>query len=123
MACIWDDSSRVQAAIRKSRTFAEEKKVPITIERLAAFLGVGRIELLDEMDRSLDNDGEERKKVQALLRKTCAEAVASVVEFGLLKGNTPTMTMFYLKSNAGYSEKAEEEKLPDVYFYGEDRLD
>ncbi|MCI8554814.1 MAG: hypothetical protein HFJ80_07725 [Clostridiales bacterium] len=123
MSDIWGNFRRVQTAVREAKAFAEEKKVPLTIERLAAFLGVSRMELLEELERKEGDDEIGREKARALLRRTCAEAVASVVEFGLLKGNTPTMTMFYLKSNAGYRERMEKERPPDICFYGEEELE
>lgn len=119
MKDIWEDFPRAQAAVEEAKAFVEERGAPLTIERLSAALGVTR----SELNRRLEETGgtPAQRKVRALLKKACAEAVASVVEFGLLKGNSPTMPLFYLKSNAGYDDLGEEGG--SVRFTGEEELE
>ena len=103
MRSIWENPQKAQEAVEEAKAYIREQKAPLTIERLAASLGVSR----SELNRRLGESGGSpaQQKVRALLKKACAEAVASVVEFGLLKGNSPTMPIFYLNSNSEYRDR------------------
>ena len=119
MRSIWENPQKAQEAVEEAKAYIREQKAPLTIERLAASLGVSR----SELNRRLGESGGSpaQQKVRVLLKKACAEAVASVVEFGLLKGNSPTMPIFYLKSNGGYGAGENEEG--EVHITGEEDLE
>lgn len=118
-ACFRLTPARVKAAIRRAEAYAQERKVPLTAERLAAALhiSVAQYQRLVAGEQPLPPAGE---KAAALLRAADAEATASVVEHAMLRGTSVNMHLLYLKRHAGYAEKGEE--LMTVRFTGEDQV-
>jgi len=109
----------VESAVGMAETYAAEHGLPVTIERIACFLGVSRNVLM----RIAEGKEEESADVSAAVAKAFDESVAAVMEYGLTKGITSSMPVFYLKSNAGYSERSEEVSgFGDVIFLNGDKI-
>ena len=109
---------QINDAIARAREYADSKGVPLTLERLAATLGVTRETLSEYVKEysSTHNEGAET------LKRAAAECTASVMEHGMMRGNSPIMPIFYLKNNAGYRDKVEQETTHRVTFTGMDSL-
>lgn len=119
--------SQVKASIERARAYAQEHKVPLTAERLAAEL---------DMDLALfrrivegeyceeESEADNRFKISAIQSAFC-EATASVMEHAMQRGSSPNMHMLYLKTNAGYGEREGElaERTAPVIFWGEEQLE
>ena len=111
--------ARVRAAVRLSREYAQEKKVPLTAERLAASLHISeaRYRRIVSMEQQPPPGGE---KVVALLCAADAEATASVIEHAMTRGTSVNMHLLYLRKHAGYAEKGAEAAA--VRFTGEEQI-
>ena len=111
--------ARVRAAVRLSREYAQEKKVPLTAERLAASLHISeaRYRRIVAMEQQPPPGGE---KVVALLCAADAEATASVIEHAMTRGTSVNMHLLYLRKHAGYAEKGTE--VAAVRFTGEEQI-
>lgn len=109
---------QINDAIARAREYADKKGVPLTLERLAATLGVTRETLSEYVKEysSTHNEGAEA------LKRAAAECTASVMEHGMVRGNSPIMPIFYLKNNAGYRDRVEQETTHRVTFIGMDNL-
>jgi len=109
----------VEGAVAMAKAYAAEYGLPVTIERIACFLGVSRKTL---MSIAAGNE-KESAAVSAAVARAFDESVAAVMEYGLTKGVTASMPVFYLKSNAGYCEKCEEASdSGDVIFLNGDKI-
>lgn len=124
--------TKVREAIAAARQYAEQHKVPLTAERLAAELDMdlsvfraiveGRYQ--EEEKATPDNTA----KISAIQSAFC-EATASVMEHAMQRGSSPNMHMLYLKENAGYGDKTAEASAElsavapaPVIFLGEDQI-
>lgn len=120
MARILRDKRRILSAIDEARRYAAENGVPMTIERIAACLGVDREKLL----ACIRGDDEEAPPgIVRTLRAAWDECAASLVEQGMTRGGNATMAMFALKCDHGYNDRPDREPSHVVvHFEGEDRL-
>lgn len=111
----------VNAAIERASEYAAVHKVPLTVERLAAELGLS----VTALRRYLREDYEPPARVRAVVeavRRAADEATASVMEYALTRGTSPNMHMMYLKQYAGYGERETAESGTTVVFRGEDEV-
>ena len=109
---------QINDAIARAREYADNKGVPMTLERLAATLGVERGTLWEY----IKDYGDTHTPGVDALKRAAAECTASVMEHGMTRGNSPIMPIFYLKNNAGYRDKTEQETTHRVTFTGMDNL-
>lgn len=110
--------------IEQAKQIAESRDVPLTIERIAAQLGMD----LETVHRILEgsyplNSKLSRKKAELLCRAG-EEATASVVEHAMRRGSSANMHMLYLRNNAGYDRERKEkiDGFPPVVFVGEEDI-
>lgn len=108
----------VRAAVRRAREYAEERGLPLTVERLAAELQM-RPEELRAAAEGGPAGGVKDERALRVLRRAYGEAMASVVEHALSKGGGASMHQAYLKN---YGALGGEGKAP-VCFVGGDRLE
>lgn len=113
--------AQTRAAIARAESYAEERQVPLTVERLAAELGVPVTALREVLREDYEPSARAKKVVEAI-RRAAGEATARVVEYAMTRGSSPNMHMMYLKQYAGYGEKAETEGGEPVIFRGEEEL-
>lgn len=109
---------QINDAIARAREYADNKGVPMTLERLAATLGVERGTLWEY----IKDYGDTHTPGVDALKRAAAECTASVMEHGMTRGNSPIMPIFYLKNNAGYRDKIDQETTHRVTFTGMDNL-
>lgn len=105
----------VEEAIRRAETYAREAGVPLTLERVAACLGVNRevIRRLAEQENPADNC--ERRVCEAL-RGVYLRCNADLIESLMTKNNSGTAML--ARSNFGYGEETAVQGEP-VVFVGE----
>lgn len=112
----------VTAAIERASEYAAAHKVPLTVERLAAELGLSVTALRRYLREEYEPPARARAVVEAV-RRAADEATASVMEYALTRGTSPNMHMMYLKQYAGYGEReATAEAGATVVFRGEDEI-
>ena len=140
------DFAVTRAAIDAARKYAEEKGVPLTVERIAACLGVGRpcvkeyAELqpfgalsADEYEylnktlqrvlagEAIPEDIDEQTLSAMLIRKVYGECCADLAEFGLTKAEKQQASViFQQKNNYDYVDKVEHSGGFNVIFSGVD---
>lgn len=118
---VWERRpEEVIEAIARAKRYAEEQRVPLTVERLASELKIP----LGEFRRCLRGGGErgKRKVLLHILRQAAEEANASVLESALSRGSSVNMHLQYLRQYAGYGDQREEEQVPAIVFRGEEDL-
>lgn len=120
-APIFDSPGRVQKTIAAARKFAEQKDIPLTLERLAVSLGVSSRDIL-ALAMGGDEPAEPRRRVQALLRAACEEVAAGLVEHGM--AHNATMDVLMLKYHFRYTDKGDAPAAgaAPVVICGEDAL-
>lgn len=97
----------VRQAIAAAQAYAEEHKVPLTAERLAAALNMDLKIFRSIVDGSYTESGvseEQNREKVSVIRNAFSEATASVMEHAMMRGSSANMHMLYLKENAGYGE-------------------
>ena len=119
--------AQVKKAIVSARTFAEEHKVPLTAERLAAALDMDIGMFRTVVEGRYTEEGIEPTLLSAkisAIQSAFSEATASVMEHAMQRGTSPNMHMLYLKENAGYGEKegAAPTVTAPVIFLGEEEI-
>lgn len=98
--------AKVRAAIRRAVEYADEHKVPLTAERLAAELQMDGDTFRLYIDPAYQPEEESMRPALQAIRSANTQAVASVLEHALSKGSGVNMHMLYLKQYAGYAEAA-----------------
>lgn len=111
----------VRAAVRRAREYAEERGLPLTVERLAAELHM-RPEELRTAAEGETAGGVKDEQALRLIRRAYGEAIASVVEHALAKGGGAAMHQAYLKSYGALGGENGAGKAP-VCFTGGDRME
>lgn len=112
--------AQVEAAIARAKAYADEHKVPLTAERLAAELGVSVTTLRGYLREDYQPPARARRVVEAV-RRAADEATARVIEYAMNRGTSPNMHMMYLKQYAGYGERETLGGEP-VVFRGEEEI-
>ncbi|HCA28436.1 MAG TPA: hypothetical protein DEP23_02080 [Ruminococcaceae bacterium] len=116
------DPQRVKQAIDSARSYAEDRGVSMTVERLAVCLGMPSRKIL-EFALCEEEPNHDFKESFLLLKMACEEIAASHIEHGMTKGNNPSMDILMLKSNLNYRDKAEQTvQNTAVVFIGEDAI-
>lgn len=119
--------SKIKTAIDGAMAYAEEKKVPLTAERLAAALSMDIALFRLIVEGRYTEEGIPPAELTAkvsLIQHAFAEATASVMEHAMGRGSSANMHMLYLKENAGYGERGDG-TLPTVtpvIFVGEEDI-
>ena len=104
------DVGQVESALHEARAYAEEHGVPLTLERVAVCLGISRGRLIEYAER-YEPVNEDEEAVQRAIKGVYAECNASMMEHGLVKGNSPIMPIFALKANYGYNDRPENDAV------------
>ena len=90
---------------RKQEVVELNRPIPYTIEGLAATLGV---------DRHTLNNYEKRDEFFTTIKRAKDKVLQNMVERSLDGDNNPTMSIFLLKNNNGYSDKQELEHSGEI---------
>ncbi len=118
---------KVKDAVETARAYAEQHKVPLTAERLAAALDMDLGMFRAIVEGRYTEKGTSAAALthkMSVIQSAFAEATASVMEHAMQRGSSPNMHMLYLKENAGYGEKAAAD-IPvaaPVIFLGEEDI-
>lgn len=113
--------AEVKEGIERAAAYATEHKVPLTVERLAAELGISVTVLREYLREEYEPPPRAQKVVEAV-RQAADEATASVMEYALTRGSSPNMHMMYLKQYAGYGEREVATGGTSVVFCGEEEI-
>lgn len=115
----------VKGAIAAAKVYAEEHKVPLTAERLAANLDMDLSIFHAIVAGTYREDGADIGAKISAIQTAFSEATASVMEHAMQRGSSPNMHMLYLKTNAGYGEREEPINggMAPVIFLGEDAIE
>ncbi|HIW74466.1 MAG TPA: hypothetical protein H9684_09085 [Firmicutes bacterium] len=118
------DPERVNEAIERAKRSAAERKVPLTVERLAACLQVEPADIREAVRQAKAGRGgrSSRRRAGEALKEVCAECRAVLMEQGLARSSSPVLPMFGLKVHFGYTDRPEEDGVPSVRFEGEDAI-
>lgn len=111
----------VEEAIERAKQWAQEKKVPLTAERLAASLDMDIEEFRAIVSGEATGENRGERQIADRICAAWREALASVVEYAMQRGNSASMPMMYLKNSTQAAKKTEEKAGP-VYFVGEEAL-
>lgn len=119
--------AKVKEAIAVAREYAEQHKVPLTAERLAAALDMDIAMFRVIVEGKYAEEGIQTAVFMhkvSVIQSAFAEATASVMEHAMQRGSSPNMHMLYLKENAGYGDKtaAEVPCAAPVIFGGEEEM-
>ncbi len=119
--------AKIKTAIDTATAYADEKKVPLTAERLAAALSMDIALFRTIVEGRYTEEGVSPAELTAkvsLIQHAFAEATASVMEHAMGRGSSANMHMLYLKENAGYGERGENvlPTVAPVIFVGEDEI-
>lgn len=119
--------AKVKAAIKAAREYAEQHKVPLTAERLAAELDMDLCVFRAVVEGRYVEEGIQPAALSAkisAIQSAFAEATASVMEHAMQRGSSPNMHMLYLKENAGYGgeKEATSSQVLPVIFLGEEEI-
>ncbi len=110
---------QVEEALARAAAYAAENKVPLTVERLAAELGMSVTALRRYLAEDYRPPAGGREAVEAV-RRAAQQATASVVEYALTRGSSANMHMMYLKQYAGYGDGETAAPTEPVIFRGEE---
>ncbi len=116
--------AKVNKGLAQAREMAAEHKLPLTIERIAACLGVSRKRLLayirDEVEDP-DADEKKREKIHKILWQAFCDCEAELAE-EMLKPGSHTGAVFLGKNNFGYADREERAADVSVTFVGEENI-
>lgn len=115
----------IEERISRAADKAKEQKAPLTVERMAAELGIDVHTFRAYLSPDYVPPTKHAARVRQALRDASAEATASVLEHALGRGSGQNMHLLYLKQYGGFgpSEDGEEADPGDpVVFLGEDEL-
>ena len=114
-------ADEVREAVERAVAYASQNKVPLTVERLAAELGMSVTTLRGYLSEEYKPPARARAVVE-MVRRAAQQATASVVEYALTRGSSPNMHMMYLKQYAGYGDKDAAPDTEPVVFAGEQEI-
>jgi hypothetical protein len=112
----WRNTTSVRRAIATARAVAEDKGVPLTVERLCAGLAVHPREM-EQLLAEADTEDESLR----LVKKAVLDCYAALVEDGL-RARGATQHIFLEKVHLGYGETKEAAAYSPVLFDGEDEI-
>lgn len=116
--------AKVNKGLAQARTVAAEHKLPLTIERIAACLGISRKRLLAYIRDEVDDpeiDGKRRAKIHTVLWQAFCDCEAELAE-EMLKPGSHTGAVFLGKNNFGYCDREERDAEISVTFVGEENM-
>jgi len=114
---------RVETAIHQARQRAEERGVPLTLERVAACLGIDRDRLRQLATGPVTGSRAEQEAAQRL-RQVYLDCNAALIEELMACKGSHSGAMLLAKNDFGYTDKAEAAAgIPPVRFVGEERLE
>lgn len=114
---------RVAEAIAQARSFAEERHIPLTLERVAACLGIDRDRLRELATMPVGSRRQERE-IAALLRQVYLDCNAALIEELMACKSSHGGAMLLAKNDFGYTDKGEPIGTHEpVRFVGEERLE
>ena len=118
---IFRSPGRVKEAIEQAEAIATEKGVPLTVERLAAALGLSREAFLQYVHAqpTVLSPGETR--IRRMLCEQYYRIGAALAE-ELMKSGSHTGAAFLGKNNFGYTDKADVRADLNIAFTGEAEL-
>ncbi len=116
----------IEERIARAAEKAKEQKAPLTVERMAAELGIDVHTFRAYLAPDYLPPTKHAALVMQALRDASAQATASVLEHALGRGSGQNMHLLYLKQYAGFGipEGAGEDgtQTDPVIFFGEDEL-
>lgn len=111
----------VEAAIAQATAYASDNQVPLTLERVAACVGVSRDTVRQYAEQTAFADATERR-VCGALRRAYLQCNAALIEVIMTKSNNSGAAML-AKNNFGYGERTETESGAEpVVFVGEEEI-
>ena len=119
------DVEALKAAIDGAQRYADNKGVPLTLERLAVYVGVNRHVLADIVaGNKTEIEGNKiTQETIATLKKAVDSCVAAVMEHGMRRGNSPIMPIFALKCNHNYDDHPQQtSNAPTIVIVGADKI-
>lgn len=112
---------RVNEAISEAEAIASEKGVPLTVERLAASLGMSREEFVGYVHARPSVLSNSELRIRRLLCDQYNRIGAALAE-ELMKSGSHTGAVFLGKNNFGYTDKADVKADLSIAFTGETEL-
>lgn len=116
--------SKVNKGLAQARQMAAEHKLPLTIERIAACLGISRKRLLAYIRDEVEDpnmDAKKREKIHKILWQAFCDCEAELAE-EMLKPGSHTGAVFLGKNNFGYLDREGREADISVTFVGEENI-
>ena len=114
---------RVEEAIVRARARAEERGVPLTLERVAACLGIDRDRLRQLATGPITGSRAEQAAAERL-RQVYLDCNAALIEELMACKGSHSGAMLLAKNDFGYTDKVEVAAgMPPVRFVGEERLE
>ena len=116
--------SKVNKALLSARQIAADNKLPLTVERIAACLGISRKRLLAYIRDEVEDPEitpRKREKIHGILWQAFCDCEAELAE-EMLKPGSHTGAVFLGKNNFGYLDREERETDISVTFVGEENI-
>ncbi len=116
--------SKVNKALLSARQIAADNKLPLTVERIAACLGISRKRLLAYIRDEVEDPEitpRKREKIHGILWQAFCDCEAELAE-EMLKPGSHTGAVFLGKNNFGYLDREEREADISVTFVGEENI-
>lgn len=114
---------RVAEAITQARRFAEERHIPLTLERVAACLSIDRDRLRELATASVAKSKKEQE-IAAQLKQVYLDCNAALIEELMACKSSHGGAMLLAKNDFGYTDKGEPIAAHEpVRFVGEERLE
>ncbi len=115
--------SQVEQALASARAYAAEKGVPLTLERVAARLGLSREEVR-RLATAPPPAARGQRRIAALLRQVYLDCNADLIDELMACKSSHGGALLLAKNDFGYTDKGEiAATVMPVQFVGEDRLE
>lgn len=118
---IFRSPKRVKEAIEQAEAIAAERGVPLTVERLAAGLGMSREAFLSYVHAEPTVLSPAEARIRRLLCEQYYRIGATLAE-ELMKAGSHTGAAFLGKNNFGYTDKSDVRADLNIAFTGETEL-
>lgn len=113
---------QVREGIDEAKRLAEDRGVPLTLERVAACLGIGR-ERLRQLATASAGPARSEREVAALLRQVYLDCNAALIEELVACRSSHGGALLLAKNDFGYTDKGDAAAAEPVCFVGEERLE
>ncbi|MBQ2781542.1 MAG: hypothetical protein IJF42_08335 [Clostridia bacterium] len=115
-------AAQAEAAVTAARQYAVEKGVPLTLERVAAQLGVSRADV--RRWATAPPTGRRHQKTAALLKQVYLDCNADLIDELMACKSSHGGALLLAKNDFGYTDKGEVTVgFVPVQFIGEDRME